>query len=289
MVANGTTKLLAYGRYVGQRYQNFTNILWVYGGDYNPPDKTLTEAVANGIRAFDTHSLGTAHAATGTAALDEWPGEPWLQVNNAYTYDPVYAAALQQYQRPDWLPFFLIESVYEDEQGSTTVRVRTQAYHALLSGAMGQMFGNNAIWRFGGPGIYPTPYTWQQSLGRPGSVSMTQLHNLFAARAWWTLVPDAGNTLLTAGLGSGQGRAVAARASDGSFALAYLPDVRSVTLSLGQLAGPHVTARWFDPANGAYSAIAGSPFTASGSRAFTPTASNSAGDPDWVLVLESVP
>jgi hypothetical protein len=62
-----------------------------------------------------------------------------------------------------------------------------------------------------------------------------------------------------------------------------------LTVSLAQLAGPHVSARWYDPANGTYTTVTGSPFTASSSRAFSPGSTNSDAESDWVLVLESVP
>jgi hypothetical protein len=48
-----------------------------------------------------------------------------------------------------------------------------------------------------------------------------------------------------------------------------------------------VTARWYDPSNGTFTTIAGSPFANSGAVAFTTPGSNSVGDPDWVLVLQS--
>jgi hypothetical protein len=38
-----------------------------------------------------------------------------------------------------------------------------------------------------------------------------------------------------------------------------------LTIDLAQLSGP-VTARWYDPTNGAYSTIAGSPFANDGSK-----------------------
>jgi hypothetical protein len=118
---------------------------------------------------------------------------------------------------------------------------------------------------------------------------MAYLPTLLNGRAWWTLVPDINHTVLTAGVSSGTDQAATARASDGSFVLAYLPSARSVTVNLAQLSGPNVNARWYDPANGTYTSIAGSPFAASGSRGFSPAASNSSGFGDWVLVLESTP
>jgi Putative collagen-binding domain of a collagenase len=47
------------------------------------------------------------------------------------------------------------------------------------------------------------------------------------------------------------------------------------------------TARWFDPTNGTFTSISGSPFANTGSHSFTPPGNNSAGDADWVLVLQT--
>ena len=116
---------------------------------------------------------------------------------------------------------------------------------------------------------------------------MTHVRSLFAPRAWWTLVPDAVNSLLTSGLSSGLDRAVAARSSDSAYAIAYLPSTRTVTIDMSQLAGPKVAARWYDPANGVYAPVPGSPYTAAGTQTFRPSSSNGANFGDWVLVLES--
>ena len=40
--------------------------------------------------------------------------------------------------------------------------------------------------------------------------------------------------------------------------MVYLPSVRSITVEMSKLAGP-ATARWYDPTNGSYSAVSGSP------------------------------
>jgi hypothetical protein len=288
MVANGPSKLRQYGRFLGKRYRDFTNILWVQGGDYNPPDRTLVRAIAEGIEELDPRALHTAHCAPETSALEYWYGESWLRVNSVYTYGPVFRAALKEYARLEGMPFILIESAYENEHNATTQRLRTQAYQAVLAGAAGQIFGNNPIWHFDGPGLYPAPVSWQQAMEGKGTESMTHLHDLFAALPWWLLQPDINNTFLIGGLGSGQDQAVAARATDRSFAIIYMPSNRRITLDMSGLAGPLITARWYDPANGGVSNANGSPFPATGSTAFRPqTVKNSDGFGDWVLILES--
>ena len=296
MVANGPDRLREYGRYLGRRYRAFGNILWVHGGDANPPRKNLVRAIAEGIREFDGRSLHTAHAAPWTPAIDYWEGESWLQVNNAYTAHPkawsdrpVYADALEQYARRESMPFFLIEGVYENMHDANERDLRTQAYQALLCGAAGHVFGNDPIWHFDMPNYEPRPaMTWQEALASRGAQSMSHVRNLLLATQWWKLEPDSKNALLTNGLGPAQDRAVAACSADGSFALIYLPSNRPVTVDLGRLAGPRIAARWYDPADGQFFGVSGAPFPASGSRRLQPSPDrNSSGFDDWVLILES--
>ena len=105
MLANGTDRLTAFGNYIGRRYASSPNIMWVDGGDFNPPDKTLTRAVANGIKAGGAQHLHTAHARDGASALDYWAGEPWLDVDTVYdnidiTNVPVYLRAKAELRAP---------------------------------------------------------------------------------------------------------------------------------------------------------------------------------------------
>jgi hypothetical protein len=284
MVANGPERLRHYGKYLGRRYRRFTNILWTHGGDSNEV-QDLVRAIAEGIRKQAPRALHTAHSGPGTTALDYWQGEPSLQVNNVYTYGPVYAPALEQYSRPEHMPFFLIETAYENQTYSSddvaTLRhLRTQAYQAMLCGAAGQIFGNNPIWLFASG--------WQEALGSPGARSMTHLRDLLTGISWWLLEPQTDDRLLADGLGSDQERAVAARTADRALALLYLPSDRGITVDLRQLAGPRVAARWYDPADGSFSGVRGSPFAATGPRRFRPAlGNNSSGFDDWVLILES--
>jgi hypothetical protein len=289
MVAGGTAKLRSYGSYLGRRYRDFTNILWVHAGDHDPPQKELVRAIADGIREFDTNALHTAHCAPETAAIEYWKGEPWLQVNNVYTYKAVYSSALTQHARPEQMPFFLLESAYENEHRATELRIRVQAYQAVLSGAAGQIYGNNPIWHFDGPGLYPAETSWQEALHSRGAQSMTHLRTLLASLPWWTLAPNDEGVLLTGGAGSGQDRAVAASTEDKRMAVLYLPSIRKVRVALTQLQGPKVSARWYDPSNGHFTEIVGSPFPAEGLHLFQPGVLNSAGLEDWVLLLESTP
>jgi hypothetical protein len=281
MRASGATKLRQYGQYLATRFRNYDNILWVHGGDYDPPELDLLNAIANGIRDVETKWLHTFHGSRQTSALGFlWPGQPWLSVNDIYTDSAtVVSNAFTEYSRSS-MPFFLIEDDYESNSGNGH-SVRLQSYQAVLSGATGGLMGNDPVWYFG-PG-------WQNYLNSEGARTLGNMRTLLEAKSWWLLQPDQASALLTAGTGSGSGRAAASLASDRTFAMVYTPSVRNLTISLSQLSGPHVSARWFDPTNGTYKNIAGSPFSASGSQVFSPGSTNAADDGDWVLVLESVP
>ena len=279
MAANGKDKLYAYGQYLGRRWRNFDNIVWVDGGDYNVPDKALVRAVANGIRSVDSKPH-TFHAQRGTAAMQFWgTGEAWLTVNNIYTgANNVVTSAFAEYARST-APFFLIEGRYEGSDNATEQTVRMQAYQTLLSGGSGHLIGNEPLWRFG-PG-------WQQLLDSGGARSLLPLAKLFISHAWWTLEPDRDNTTLISDGSTGADRAVAARASDGSFAIAYMPSLRSISIDMSRMAGRATRARWIDPSNGAATPVAGSPFPTAGIRRIQPAGTNSRGFGDWVLLLES--
>jgi hypothetical protein len=287
METSGPTKLKEYGRYLGRRFGKFQNIVWLHGGDYNPPNRNLVRSVVEGIREFDTDALNTVHGAPETDVLDFWAGEEWLRVSNVYTYGSVRRAALSQYGRSEGLPFFLLESGYENEHGASEHRIRVQAYQALLSGAAGQIFGNNPIWHFSGPGIFPAPVKWQDALGSRGAQSMSHLRNLFKTLPWWQFRPA--DNLLVSDTGYRDEQPVAARAADGSVAVIYLPTLRNVSVNLAELAGPQVDVGWFDPANGQFTAATDATLATGGIKRFRPPGRNSAELGDWILVLTSHP
>ena len=146
----------------------------------------------------------------------------------------------------------LIETVYEGEHDSKPEQIRRQAWWAMLCGACGQFFGNNPMWHFDGPTLFPHTNTWEQALDSTGARDVARLGKFLATRPWQQLVPDTEGELVAAGAGDGAARIVAARAPEGEPRGALHPRrtarVRArFTLNLASFSGP-VTARWFNPA-----------------------------------------
>ncbi|MBP2300850.1 apiosidase-like domain-containing protein [Azospirillum picis] len=302
MERNGPAKLRDYGRYLGHRFQGLDNIVWVHGGDYDPPDRRLAEAIADGIREADPQALHTVHGGPGTVVSDFWAGAPWLAIDTVYTYAPMREAALRQHRRQTGRPFVLIETAYEDEHGVAGRDVRAQAYQALLGGAAGQIFGNNPIWHFAGPGIHQAPTGWKQALDSPGGRDMAHLHALFETLPWWRLEPAPDDwvqikergglvgslaDILRAGGTEARGqRPGAAITTDRKLAVLYIPSARTVAADPGRLAGPLAAARWYDPTSGR--TVAAEPARRTSGRAeFTVPGANDRGEEDWVLILQS--
>ena len=286
MEASGPDKLRGYGRYIGDRFKDFKNIIWVHVGDFNPPNKTLSQAVADGIREILPHSLHTAHNAPEMHGLGYWSAsEIPLAIDSLYTYAPIAneASALAANRKT---PFFLIESRYENEGDGTPWKTRVQAWQAVLSGAAGQVFGNNPIWCFNAPAFQPQPpITWKEALNSPGSLGIGHLRDFLFALPWSSLEPDLDGKLLVDGALSGQSQAVAARSADGKFAIVYLPSARPFAVDLKQFAGDHVTARWLDPADGQFLNSEPGHLSASGRQDLNVPDCSS--DGDWVLLLSA--
>ena len=59
----------------------------------------------------------------------------------------------------------------------------------MLSGAAGQFFGNNPIWHFDGPTLFPFTGDWRQALDAAGSRDMSHLAAFFRARPGVPPVP----------------------------------------------------------------------------------------------------
>jgi hypothetical protein len=278
MVKNGYAALKTYGQWVARRYQDYPNILWVQGGDYNVPDKDIVRSVVNGMIDISPDGLHTYHGVRGTPSLAFFPNESWLKVNALYTGKEVASTssygALYAYKNST-MPFFLLEAIYENESSLNGQGVRSQAYQALLSGATGQVMGNSPMWFFNSG--------WQTALNSEGSRSMSTLAKIFAPLKWWMLVPDMSNQLLPTQ--TNRVTHPAAVASDGSFAMIYYSG-GSLSVNLTPLTGSTINAYWIDPLSGQKTTVSGSPFTNSGTKTFTSPGSNSSGNADWVLYLD---
>jgi hypothetical protein len=230
-----------------------------------------------------THPFITHNNAEQTVQT-AWPNATWITINGVYTYsNTLQTNVAAAYNSAPTRPVILLETKYENETDwhVTQQQLRSQTYWTLLSGGLGNVFGDCPVWNFDvvPHGAYCPQIGWKTYIASPGAMNMQFAAKLMMARHWSLLLPDAAHTVLTAGFASGTTLATAAAATDGSSILAYLPTSRAVTVNSALLAGATVTVRWYNPATGVWTLVGGFP---KGSRSFTPPAAG-----DWVLVVDS--
>ena len=205
--------------------------------------------------------------------------------------------ALKAYNSSAVSPVFLTEANMEGANDTNLLTspanglvLRRQMYWMMTSGAAGHVWGNTHV----NHSDLTNP-TWQSQLNTPATGQVALLTNLLTKYKWWLLVPDQTKQIVTAGNSNpnpgnenlyNSTYATTAWITDGSLSLTYVPSAATLTIAMNKFAGPTVTAQWFDPTNGVFTAISGSPFPNSGVQSFATRGTNSAGDPDWVLVLQ---
>jgi hypothetical protein len=303
MRANGTAKLASFGEFLGARYKSSPNIIWVNGGDYTPSgsDLALVNAIASGIIKGEgggsgTH-LMTAHWAQESSGADV-SAVSWLAIDSLYTYQDslLYVKAQRDTARDrGQRPEFLIESLYENGHSSNGTTWRNEMYGPVIGGDMGFLFGDNPLWFFGTVGDGNPGWqlatsrsgshsTWTKALSSQGSQDAARAGKFFRSIDWPHLQPDVSGAILTSG--NGAGGVTLAATHDGKLAVAYFYGLATATIDMARLSGT-VHARWFDPSNGVYTTVPGSPFAGTGSHDFTPPGNNATGLKDWVLLLQA--
>ena len=276
VLKSGVTACETYGHFLGERYAEANNILWMMGGDRNPDDALEhLRAVVRGIRRGGARQLFTAHVLPEQVVTEVFPDDDWLEVTTTYTYGIVHQQVLRNYNRVPVRPTFLVESTYENEHNASEVQIRRQAWWAILSGACGQCVGNYPIW--------PFVDGWERELVSPGSVAMGHLKEFLDRYPWWELVPDSRREILVEGFGELRGldTCCAAATPDLRLVVAYMPSPREITIDAPGEDPLYLT--WLEPATGTHH---DGGLVSSAKRA---TLSPPGDDHDWVVVLDRNP
>jgi hypothetical protein len=274
MTKNGPDNMYRYGKYLGQRYKDFGNIIWVMGGDC-APGNAMEEirALVKGIEEAAGPQIIAVHNGRFQSGITEYPDEKWLDLNTTYADKNTTAKYLMEDNNRHF-PFFYIEGTYEYGDISDA-QLRSQMYLPVLMGSNGFFFGSVSLFEF--------KAGWEDStvLESQGSRDMQRLADFFGSRPWYHLHPDMDHSLLTGGAGDIEGGdyAAAAVAEDSSYSLIYVPDYRKLTVNLNNISGTMTHVWWYQPSNG--NTFDGSVISDLSSYTLYPPFES-----DWVLILE---
>ena len=298
--------LHAWGVWLGRRFKDRPNVIWLGLGDFAPPPGSQgarrAVAVAQGIRDAGARQILVAEPAGPDGILGEDPDfGSQVDVNSFYGYGPdglgaVYETADRAWRDTPTRPAWMQEGTYEYENnsghfsGEPWDTRRARYWSVLAGGTAGDGFGNRDVWRW---------RNLASALATPGSAYSELAFGLFATMPWWLLEPSgtdagfAGADLVPLGSGTygGLDYITAARTSDHRWLLAYVPVTRAgrrtFTVTLEGMASD-IWARWFDPTTGVYLSAGPGPLAPHGRRAFTTPGARADGTDDWVLVLDTV-
>lgn len=312
---NGDSALYDYGKYVGDRYRDKNNVIWLTLGESgghkrkNEIPHQKMQALVDGIRDGDTgNKLLTIHAdyRRGTSVkpsdanmvdFNNWQTSQWTAPTDLPRNGPVIGGGTvweaiaydynQMYNgKPK--PTLDSEAKYENNKdfpGATPFIIRRRAYYTIFAGAFGHTYGAGGIW----DGLTEGRGCSADALGAldyPGAVHIGYvsrfLHgmgdNLLKMRPDQAVIASANSR-------SYDYHIQASVAEDKSFALIYSASDGPYTLDLTRLSKRNLAARWYNPRNNTYRPDAKSPYVnAKAKQNFDPPGHEGPGH-DWVLML----
>ncbi|GCE15914.1 apiosidase-like domain-containing protein [Tengunoibacter tsumagoiensis] len=286
-----------YGRYLGERYRNATNIIWVLGGDRSSDGlEEFWAQMAAGLKEGLGHpSLMTFHPMGGYSSSAwlqqaDWLDFHMLQSGHNNHDNPTWEMIAHDYALLPVRPTFDGEANYEDHPVNwrpelgyfTDYDVRKQTYRSIFAGGFGITYGHQSIWQMYQEKREPVAaplYHWRAALDRPGAFQMLHVRNLLLSRPFLTRIPD--QKLLISEHAVPAKYVVATRDSEGSFAFVYLPVAnQKVHLDLSSLSSSRLKIWWYNPRTGEpmlYGEI---------ERSSSFSIRSPDNGPDWVLVID---
>lgn len=291
----------AYGKWLGARYKDKKNLIWILGGDRNPQNDThiaiwreMAAGITEGVGGPDK-ALMSFHPQPNQLGSGEWfHTDAWLDFNmfqNGHCRDQaIYDRIRGAYDRTPVKPVMDAEPIYEDHPvcfnakdlgTSSPYDVRKAAYLDLFAGAHGHTYGCHDIWQMYRPGKNPVNgphFFWYEAMDLPGANQMRYVRWLIESRPVLDRVPD--QSFLTENNYPPAERIQATRGKD--YLFVYSAAGKPFTLKLGVISGKTLKGYWYDPRTGQSKEVES--FANTGSRTFTPPGSGYG--QDWVLILD---
>lgn len=291
-----------YGRFLGERYNDFPNIIWMVGGDRpavidSDDRRPVWRAMVRGIREeAGAGALITYHPGGETSSTNFWADEDVLDFHTLQSGHrkadlPVWEMIGRDFGRIPSKPILDAEPNYEDhainwkaENGSfSDYDVRKQSYRSVFAGGAGVTYGHHAIWQFYQPGVAPVSDVdryWTEALDRPGAFQMIYLKNLVLSRPALRRVPD--QQLIHDGQGEDGEYITAYRDEAGTYAMLYLPVGKNIEVNTMWSDAEELKVWWYNPRNGDVQPLG----THRRQEQMAFSAPTLGSGNDWVLVLD---
>jgi hypothetical protein len=315
-------KASQFGRWIGTRYADRTNLVWIASGEHDSingfrlpisaAQKAVLIAAARGIHeATRGRQLITIHPGAARTSSGDFHSESWLHFNMlqsghqmdsaAYGLAENYALIAHDYGLTPVKPVLDGEPIYEDTPDAIWIKrdvdrpragaaaVRRKAYWSVFAGACGHTYGNNNVYGFFVP---PTVGFVQELPEGPGNRELwktaldaaggAELRHLRDLIESHSFLSQVPDPSLLDLSPGAESDHVGVLRGDG-YAMIYSPMGRRFSVRLARLGWREAALTWFDPRTGKREPSGRA--STNGNQAF-----DLPGDPgdgnDWVLVLE---
>jgi hypothetical protein len=287
-----------YGQWIGNRYKDYPNIIWINGGDRDGGgDNTpVWKALAEGIKSVDNNHLMTFHP-WGERSSSEWfHTSKWLDFNMCQTghgqrsYAIYKRIVVRDYNMKPVKPCFDGEPRYEDHPVGwnpevlgwfNDADVRQALYWNLFSGAFGHTYGCHPIWQMKTPqreAVGLARNNWYDVLDLPGAGDLIHARRLIESRPFLSRVPD--QSIIVPGYYPETDYVTATKGE--GYAFIYFPTGWTADVRMEKLEAETIIASWYDPRTGE-TKPAGS-YPGKGTKSFTPPSTGRGND--WILILD---
>jgi hypothetical protein len=218
-----------YGRWIGNRYKDRTNIIWCLGGDRMPIHlgvdyknvwRRMAEGIAKGVLGKEIkhnekdpdwqkllmtyhacHEAETGECSTMSYWTDDEAWISFIMIQSGHGLTPKnYELVKKDYDRENIMPVFDGEPAYEqmptvwpatpnDFHGAWMVRKR--AYWSLFSGSFGHTYGHGSVWCMISDKERDgfRKYSWFEALDQPGAWQIKVLRDFLESRDLSKCVP----------------------------------------------------------------------------------------------------
>jgi hypothetical protein len=277
-------------------------VVWILpgDGDYRGDKAERWKRIGRGVFGDIHHAPTVLHPGGRQWNLPEFLNEDWLDMIGYQSghgdSDDTFRWIYEGPPSKDWelephRPFINLEPCYEDhlayqsKQPHPASNVRNAMYWSLLNApTAGVSYCAHGVWGWDdgdgepadhkGSGI---PKRWNQAINLEGAQQVQHLYQFFAGLDFWKLRPAPEMLSKQPGQESARRHISISRSEEGEFAVAYIPQDRSVEIFLNQLP-PRPQISWFNPRTGETTASVG---VVTGDALQLPTPAEG----DWLLLI----
>ena len=300
-----TENAKSFGSWIGKRYKDYDNIIWIIGGDRNPREgsddvaiwNAMAEAIAEAAGGYEETLMSFHPQPNKYGGSSTWfHKEKWLDFNMHQTghcaNQGTYKNIDHDYQLQPIKPTLDGEPLYEDHPNCFNAKklgysvagdIRRIMYWNVFAGGFGQTYGCHDVWQMykvDKEGINGPLRPWPLALDLPMAHQVKHLKNLMLSRPFLSRIPD--KLMVAINQPETDDYVIATRDVEASYAMIYIPTGKQTWIDIQAFGEKGLKSWWYDTRTGV--SLEGPEITQTTRISVQPPTSGKG--QDWVLVVD---